>query len=339
MEQKYYQDRWTIKREQIAEEPEYYMTKVTSVTNPEQQYNFRTSLVNGLPCLKWCPQSRFDKLNAAVTYRDSDIFVATYPKCGTTWSEQCVLLLTNGADPSKLNPVHKNTYNKELKFGKIWPEAQLLQDIFPDETGEGANLTLEEYNSAPEPRVLKTHMPINLLPGTNGQGIANLPPKTKIIVVSRNPLDACVSSYYHAFNPAKSGWPFEAWATTWINGYAQFGDYFDWMKGWYAEYQKYPDRILWVQYEDMKKNPFEETLKMARYLGVSTDSEFIQRVVQFSSFDSMVKSVNEKGGDTLGHLRKGEIGDWKNHFTPELYELFRQHTEKEFMGTPFTLEG
>ena len=50
-----------------------------------------------------------------------------------------------------------------------------------------------------------------------------LPTGTKILVVSRNPLDACVSRFYHAFNPHKLGWSFDAWAALWLSGNTTYG--------------------------------------------------------------------------------------------------------------------
>jgi hypothetical protein len=70
-------------------------------------------------------------------------------------------------------------------------------------------LSWESFDTAPAPRVIKTHAPLQLLLGTNGRGVEALPERTKVVVVSRNPLDACVSCYYHAWNPFKSGWPFD----------------------------------------------------------------------------------------------------------------------------------
>jgi hypothetical protein len=47
-----------------------------------------------------------------------------------------------------------------------------------------------------------------------GRGVLGLPEGMKVIITARNPLDACVSSYYHAFNPYKSGWPFDGKTTS-----------------------------------------------------------------------------------------------------------------------------
>jgi hypothetical protein len=321
---------WTITREVREDDPDGCHTIVTSTVDPTKQYEFRTTLVKGVPGLNSCPPARFEALNKGIKYRSSDILIATYPKCGTTWSEQTVLLLTRNSDPELLNPVHKNTYNKESKIGKIWPEAMILQEI-DKSGGEFEPMSFQEFDEASSPRVIKTHASVGLLLGTNGD-VGNLPEGAKVVVVTRNPYDACVSSYYHAFNPAKSGWPFDAWATAWLNGYVMFGDYYEWIKGWYQQYLKYPDRIIWISFEEMKKSPFEETLRLSTFLGTPTEPVFVQKVVDLSSFENMKDQATKKGGDVVGHLRKGDVGDWKNHFSPELFQLFKEHTEREFEG-------
>ena len=37
-------------------------------------------------------------------------------------------------------------------------------------------------------------------------------------------------------------------------------------------------------------------------------------------------------------LRKGEIGDWKNHFTPDIAKLFETEVMKALMDTGLTFD-
>jgi len=114
-------------------------------------------------------------------------------------------------------------------------------------------MTIDEFNDAPNPRIIKSHAPVELILG----GISSLPSSTKIVIVARNLLDACVSSYYHAFNPFQSGWPFSAWASVWLHGHFAHGSWCDWVKGWHEYYQqnKANGNIHWVFFEDLKADP------------------------------------------------------------------------------------
>jgi len=247
-----------------------------------------------------------------------------------------VLLLLNGGDPELMDPSHKNIFQPGTKFlSKMWPEAAIEQDpMWGTKAGkEFATISMEDFDTAVEPRVIKTHQQASLLLGCGRQCLKNLPEGTKTIIVNRNPLDACVSCYYHAFNPYKSGWPFDAWASVWLAGNISFGSWFDWVKSWYTEVQSNPGRALWLHYEDMQKDARGEIAKIATYLDLLVTEELLDKVVLHSSFDSMKQQAAAKGGDAGGHLRKGKSGDWRNHFSDEMLAEYRAHYAREMAGT------
>lgn len=293
-------------------------------------------LVQGTPYTRFCDNSRWLTLTPHVRYRSSDIILASFPKCGTTWSEQCLLLLVNGGRPEVLNPQQKNCYDPSTgEFGKIWietmveqaPEAEVFMGM------EGKRISWADFDNAPSPRIIKTHSPLRLLLGTNGQGLAALPEGCKVIVVGRNPLDACVSCYYHPKNsPAKRGWPFDAWAQTYLDGLMPNGSYFEWVKTWHEEAMRFPDRARWIQYEAMKKDPAQEVRDLAAFIGVSADENLVQAVVKYSSFESMKEQTEKQGGDTHEHLRNGKVGDWRSHFSEHMLGKFVARTKESLFN-------
>ena len=250
-----------------------------------------------------------------------------------------MLLLLNGGDSTNLNPRFRNAYtnlNKD-KPGKIWIETMIEQDpeVQNRLADEGRSLSWEEFAEAPRPRVIKTHAPAQLLLGCGGKALENLPSFVKVVVVSRNPLDACVSCFYHGFNPHKSGWPFDAWASTWFSGKVPHGSYFDWVKGWKEQADRHPGRVHWIEYESMKLDQNKALNCLGEYLGVNCYGPLIDKVAQYSSFEHMKKQTEEHGGDTMGHMQKGTVGDWKNHFTKEMYDVFAERFQQELGHTGF----
>ena len=59
-------------------------------------------------------------LRRNVKYRKSDVVITTFPKCGTTLTEQVVLLLLNGGDAAALDPLSKNSANLTGMFVYVY---------------------------------------------------------------------------------------------------------------------------------------------------------------------------------------------------------------------------
>jgi hypothetical protein len=197
-----------------SNDDEIFEIKVSNFKDPSQCYSLTTCFVNTIPQPIFNGPKRWESLNQSIQYRNDDIIVCTFPKCGTTWTEQAILLLLNNGDASLLDPATKNSYQRG-RVGKIWPEASVDQnpELQRKMGREFTPVSLGDFNGAPSPRVIKSHAHRKVLLNSQGLGIEGLPAGTKLIITARNPLDACVSAYYHAFNPCKCGWPFEGLAT------------------------------------------------------------------------------------------------------------------------------
>jgi len=99
----------------------------------------------------------------------SDVFVSTPPKAGTTWMTQILHQLKTGGDES---------------FTNIYDIVPWLE--WPSCTQTSEQLIAQINNIAP-PRVFKTHL--NYDAKLNNQG--------KTVVIVRDPADCCLSFYYH----------------------------------------------------------------------------------------------------------------------------------------------
>lgn len=298
---------------------------IERIDNSSERYRCPDSnnLVQDVPHPPFITQDNWTQLRTHIQWKPTDIIVATFPKCGTTFTEQVVLLLLNGGDPTLLSSETQNAYNKETGSGKVWVEGMVEVTDKPEDPG-AQSMSLEEFNALPEPRLIKTHAPRSMFLCTDKSG--KILPGIKVIYVTRNARDACVSSFYHAHNPYKSGWPFDAWVKCWVSGCFEHGTWFDHVKNWWKEACT-NKQVLWVHYEDMVAHPKEEITRIARFLDIKLNDYKLTKVIEHSRFDKMkARSKNH------WMFRKGKIGDHRAHFKGKLAEEFEQIYAKEMRG-------
>ena len=248
-----------------------------------------------------------------------DVWIATFPKCGTTWLQQiCVELL-------RTDVAEEDTAPAPLPFHlSPWPERAFgapASDRSPFRGSCPAELLASEMGP-PDARCrpYKTHAPVTLLPG------AALPAKSaRAIVITRNPKDACVSMYHHASRIPIFGYDggFQSdWTKRWSEGNVESGDFWRWHKGWWKRAQDPAHDVLWLHFEDVKRTPLVEVEKVARFLKLDavagrSPAQFaalVKRAHASSSFKTMKQQYSQTVFGT-GHFRKGDIGDWRNYFS------------------------
>ncbi|XP_055935691.1 sulfotransferase 1 family member D1-like [Argiope bruennichi] len=286
-----------------------------------------------------------DAFRSGIQYkpRPNDVFIVTYPKCGTTWAQHILLHLF-----SRGEAVDENKFFSATPFLEV--------------TGAKAAETM------PRPGALKTHLPFHLTPWSD---------EAKYIYITRNPKDCCVSYYHHMKNLPGHGFKgtFDEFFECFISGNIGYGDYFDNLLGWY-EHRNDPN-VLFMTYEEMKENPEAAILKMASFIDeeeyaklLREDPEKLQRVLKYSSFKHMKEVVNEsmnnlfnmskeelfksdlpdemkKSFDSMreeaklkgdkpeasNFVRKGIVGDWRNHFSEEQSKRMDQKFAERTKGT------
>lgn len=80
--------------------------------------------------------------------REDDVFIVTYPKAGTTWLQEIVWLVVNEGNLQKATETQVYFRSPFLEF----------KDLVLNEVG------LDLAESMPSPRVIKTHLPLDLAP-------------------------------------------------------------------------------------------------------------------------------------------------------------------------------
>ncbi|XP_049712171.1 sulfotransferase 1C2 isoform X2 [Elephas maximus indicus] len=195
---------------------------------------------------------------------------------------------------------------------------------------------VEKASAMPSPRILRTHLPTQLLPPSFWEN------NCKFLYVARNAKD-CMVSYYHfqrmnQILPDPGTW--EEYFETFISGKVPWGPWFDHVKGWWEIRDRY--EILFLFFEDMKRNLKHEIQKVVHFMGKNLDETVLDKIVQETSFEKMKenpltnrstvpKSILDQSISPF--MRKGTVGDWKNHFTVSQNERFDQIYREKMEGT------
>ena len=250
------------------------------------------------------------KQRDSLTLRPSDVFIATYPKCGTTWMQQIVKLIVN------------NGVETGVDVDEFCPWV--------------VHMTMEEIEAMPSPRFFKSHMPYNLMAGGDP---VNSP--AKYIYVIRNPKDTLISLYRFSQKFFPNVTRFDQFFDQFISGNISFGSFHTHFLGWWSH--KDSPNILILMYENMKKDPSAAVSSVASFLGHNLSDEVIESIVDQTSFDKMKHNpaanmswLNQfvpKRDNPIDFIRKGIIGDWRSSLTDEQSAKIDTLVAEKFAGT------
>ncbi|XP_026277572.1 sulfotransferase 1C4 isoform X1 [Frankliniella occidentalis] len=262
--------------------------------------------------------------------RPSDTWVVTYPRSGTTWTQEMVWLLANDLDFDTARSVPLNDRFPFFEFSGFFHEAttrEFLEHNAGSTERQQAVLDMATPGyrllaNAPSPRFIKTHLPFTLLP----RNLLNS--GAKVIYLARNPKDVAVSFFHMNRLILTQGYTgdFETYWNYFQNDLHAWTPYWSHLEeGW--QRRTHP-RVLFMFYEEMRKDTPAAIRKVAHFLGKQLNDEQEARLGNHLDIVNFRKNpaVNSEALYDLGimrrdeqaFIRKGEVGGWKNYFTPEL---------------------
>ena len=252
---------------------------------------FPHSIRDGVTIPPFITPDRLQQIEEKFVPRKGDIFIATYPKSGTTWVSYIVNQLLD----------EPQGHTEKIVDAVPW-----LQDC-------DINQVLEMKS----PRVIKTHDLWRWVPKSD---------MLKFIFCYRNPKDVCCSYYHHInyfSNDYQYSVPFSQYfddVFTTYNG-AEYGSYFEFHKEWFEQLGN--PQILFINYEDMVENLVREVKKIAQFLKVEICASKLETIVSSSTFKSMSQnkycdySWDRGAGKNGKFLRKGKVGSWRDEMTQD----------------------
>ena len=179
---------------------------------------------NQIPFPPFITQREIDIIANEFVIHDNDIFVVTFPRSGTTWTEQIVHLLVNNGEQGS----------------QVLTEAVLWLETIPNRVEDfGAFQKVTDHR-----RLFTSHLPYVLMPDLDGT-------TAKYIYVARNPKDVAISYYYHDMSKGGYEGTWEDHFNLFLNGEVMFGSYFDHVLSWWEASQRQSENILFLKYEDL----------------------------------------------------------------------------------------
>lgn len=252
-------------------------------------------------------QTRIDDLRTS-RLRESDTFVATYPKSGTHLCAYIVKLLAEGRCKIAYDAM-------AVPFYELQSQAKL--DSIPEDTV----------------RIMKTHLPLELIPPPEDSSRPN-----KIIVCLRDPKDVCIS--YYKFTQSlemltgRVDLTFDEWVDVWLGGNVDYGEWCDWLKPYWAN--RHCAHYCFTTYEGILADPAGEIRKIGEFLGYTLEEAEVEDVREKIKFNNMKQALMKSNAKAAAPMmRNGVTGEGSKVFSERQHNLFNEIFREKMAGTGF----
>ncbi|XP_050304334.1 luciferin sulfotransferase-like [Anthonomus grandis grandis] len=271
---------------------------------------------------------------------EADVWIVSFPKTGTTWTQEMVWLLLNDLNykAAEQNLIKRSPQLEATCLVRS-PYLKYFRPIIPKPIIN----SLKYVKSQRSPACIKTHLPWNLLPKEIQKGIK----KPKIIYISRNPKDTCVSYYHFSRLVKEFDGTLEEFCKLFLAGKVNFAPFWNHVLPFWR--RRNDPNVLFLKYEELKSDLPGVVQKTARFLDKSLTQEQTDKLARHLSFDSMknnqavnydwlvkLSQIYKPSDKNNVFMRKGKVGGYKEAMTPDVIEQFDKWTEENTRGTGLT---
>uniref|UniRef100_A0A0E0MFP1 Sulfotransferase n=1 Tax=Oryza punctata TaxID=4537 RepID=A0A0E0MFP1_ORYPU len=294
----------------------------------------------------WLPEMFLPGLDAVHSLfepRPSDVFLASFPKSGTTWLKALAFATLNRATYPPSSEDHPLRRRGPHDCAQFLETALVVSD--------------DMFASLPSPRLLSTHLPYSHLP----ERIKADSSSCRIVYICRDPKDVIVSWWLFTKKsldtedgPNNGGnkptlYTLEEELDLFCTGRSANGPYWCHVLEYWTESQKRPDKVLFLRYEEMIRETTSNVKKLAEFMGCPFSNEeeaegVADTIVHLCSFDHLRNlEINKNGVTDLNikndsFYRKGVIGDWINYLSPEMAAQLDRVVEDALRGSSLTFD-
>nr|CAD7434031.1 unnamed protein product [Timema monikensis] len=299
---------------------------------------------------KWFLPSKYEHQAVGyhnMTLRSDDIWVVTFPRSGTTWTQELLWLLNNDFDYDTARRVNLVERFPFLEFSTLLDKEVKGEVIAKNPDNPDCATILDSWETPgyrfstdmTSPRHFKTHLPLSLLP-------PQLLDTCKVVYVARNPKDVAVSYYHHNRLLTVQGYQ---------RDFATYWNYFEhnlligcpyWSHLTEAWDRRNHPNMMFLFYEELSKDIKSSINKIAQFLGKHlsvkqmTDLATHLHIDNFRNNPAVSPIFGLRGLVRQGEqafIRTGKVGGNSDYFTPELnvqanhwIERNLQHTDLRF---------
>ncbi|CAH8343950.1 unnamed protein product [Eruca vesicaria subsp. sativa] len=280
----------------------------------------------------------YNTLQAVINFQqnfkpqDTDIILASFPKSGTTWLKALAVALLERSkhedDPLKNHPLLSDNPHGIVPFFEF--------DMYLN--GSTPDLTKFPLSS---PRLFSTHMPLH----TVKEALKDSP--CKIVYLCRNAKDALISRWHYRCKYQKkdvSRSILESIFESFCSGVGFYGPIWDHALSYWRGSLENPKNVLFMRFEELKKEPCAQLKRLAEFLGCpfteeEEESGLVEKILKLCSLENLSGlEVNKTGKtwtnvDYKSYFRKGQVGDWKNYLTPEMENKIDMIVDDKLKGS------
>lgn len=270
------------------------------------------------------------------TVREDDVWVITFPKCGTTWTQEMVWMIDHDLD-------YKTALTRNVLDRSVFLEMSAVAgDKIPGDS-------VDIIDKLQGRRHIKTHLPLAMLP----KQLWSVKPK--MVYCTRNALDVAVS-YMHHYRHLHG---FKGSNDTFLKGLLEDKVLWCPQVQHTLDFYKYKvnfgqaglhdlDHFMFLHYEEMKKDLMSVLKRTCKFLKKTYTDEQLMELSKHLSFEAMkanpctnnsalISKLAEihNEGPKFQFMRKGKVGTYKDELEPEYIQRFQAHINEQLKGTSF----
>ncbi|KAH1123293.1 hypothetical protein J1N35_006453 [Gossypium stocksii] len=263
--------------------------------------------------------------------KPGDIFLCSAPKSGTTWLKALsfAIVTRNLYDTSNSPLLTKGPHHCVPNMVGFEHKPDIRQPGIP---------------------LVPTHAPYHCLP-KSVLGSDDI----KVVYIYRDPKDAFVSMFRFAAKrrPKENEHiSIEEAFELFCQGRSVFGPAWDHILGYWKASQERPEKVMFLKYEELMNDSELYVKKLAEFIGYPFSFEeeqggVVKKLIDLCSFENLSNlDVNKTGkrheeddeATNKTFFRKGKVGDWQNHLTPEMANRLDNIVEQKLSGTGLSFE-